>query len=210
MNKEKFLSKLKEKLSSLPYSEMQERVNFYSEMIDDLMEEGLSEKDAVLKVGNADDIASEIVKDVPFNDIVEEKLKTSKKTKGLKIALLIMGSPVWFSILVVIASVAFSLIIATIAVIFSLIVVLFAIVISLWAVVFSLITCAIASVIICIVYIFSGHALSGFAVLSVGFTCAGLSIFGFFGCKKLTYGVVLLSKSLIVFIKTQFNKRRKA
>ena len=57
MNKQEFLSLLKQKLSKLPKQEIKERITFYSEMIDDRVEEGLSEEEAVLEIGNIDEIA---------------------------------------------------------------------------------------------------------------------------------------------------------
>ena len=43
MRKWEFLSTLKNRLSGFPKQEVEERLNFYSEMIDDRMEEGLNE-----------------------------------------------------------------------------------------------------------------------------------------------------------------------
>ena len=45
MNKRKFLFKLKRALWGCPPSEIRNRLAFYAEMIDDRVEEGLSEKD---------------------------------------------------------------------------------------------------------------------------------------------------------------------
>lgn len=199
MNKKEFLSKLKRNLYDLPRSEIQERLNFYSEMIDDLVEEGLTEEQAVLKIGDTNEIAKQIISDAPFNDVVEETLNPQKKIKGWQLALLIIGSPLWFSLLVV-----------GVAVVFSLFVSLFAVLVSLWAVFISLIACSIASVIVFIIYLFIGNALTGFAVLGAGFVCAGLSIFSFYFCKAFTKLNVSLSKKLLVHVKTQFSKRRKA
>ena len=50
MNKQQFTDRLKRKLSDLPASEINDRVAFYSEMIDDKIEEGFSEEDAVADV----------------------------------------------------------------------------------------------------------------------------------------------------------------
>lgn len=47
MNKQEFLVKLRKGLSGLPKEDIEERLTFYSEMIDDRMEEGLSEEEAV-------------------------------------------------------------------------------------------------------------------------------------------------------------------
>lgn len=42
MNKNEFLSALKARLSALPPNELEERLEFYSEMLEDRIEEGLS------------------------------------------------------------------------------------------------------------------------------------------------------------------------
>ena len=44
MNKIGFILELKDKLSALPKSEVEERLSFYCEMIEDRIEDGLSEE----------------------------------------------------------------------------------------------------------------------------------------------------------------------
>ena len=50
MTKQEFSDKLKKLLSSLTEEEISERIGFYLEMIDDRIEEGLSEDEAVSAV----------------------------------------------------------------------------------------------------------------------------------------------------------------
>lgn len=64
MTKSEFLHRLREGLSGLPQSDVDERLMFYSEMIEDRIEEGMSEEEAVAGIGNIDDIISEIAGDV--------------------------------------------------------------------------------------------------------------------------------------------------
>jgi len=47
----------------------------------------------------------------------------------------------------------------------------------------------------------------GLTNLGVGLTCAGLSIFAFFGCKKLTYLSAILSKKIFIGVKKLFIKK---
>ena len=47
MKKQEFITKLEEKLSRLPKKEVEERLNFYSEIIEDKIEDGLTEEQAV-------------------------------------------------------------------------------------------------------------------------------------------------------------------
>ena len=65
MLKQEFLVQLRKGLSCLPKQDMEERLTFYSEMIDDRMEEGLSEEDAVMAVGSIADIIAQITDDTP-------------------------------------------------------------------------------------------------------------------------------------------------
>ena len=51
MTKHEFLLQLGKALSSLPRRERDERLGFYSEVIDDRIEEGLSEEEAVRNMG---------------------------------------------------------------------------------------------------------------------------------------------------------------
>ena len=50
MTKEQFLNELQNRLSFLPSSEVAPFISYYREMIEDRMEEGMSEADAVAKL----------------------------------------------------------------------------------------------------------------------------------------------------------------
>ena len=60
MNKSDFTVELYEKLSSIPFKEIDERLSFYIEIIDDKIDEGISEDEAVASVGSVDEIVKEI------------------------------------------------------------------------------------------------------------------------------------------------------
>ena len=47
MTKKIFFKKLKHELSGLPKSEIRERISFYDEMIDDKIEDGMTEAEAI-------------------------------------------------------------------------------------------------------------------------------------------------------------------
>ena len=53
MTKREFLAQLRKGLSGLPQDDIEERLTFYGEMIEDRKEEGLSEEEAVSAVGSA-------------------------------------------------------------------------------------------------------------------------------------------------------------
>ena len=109
MTKIGFLLALRDKLGALPKEELEERLSFYSEMIEDRMEDGLSEEAAVADVGSVDEIAAQIVSDVPLATLVREKIKPKRQLRTWEILLLAALSPVWFALAVAAISVAFSL-----------------------------------------------------------------------------------------------------
>lgn len=109
MTKKEFLSSLRKKLRGLPPLELRERIGFYSEIIDDKMEEGLSESDAVADVGSVDEIAAQILAEVDPEIIVKSH---KKYVNPWQIAILIIGSPVWLSILIAVFAVIWSVVIA--------------------------------------------------------------------------------------------------
>ena len=195
MSKQEFLAKLRKGLSGLPQDDIEERLTFYSEMIDDRMEEGLSEEDAVSEIGSVDTIISQIVADTPLSKLIKEK--TPKRRLGVwEIVLLVLGSPIWISLLI-----------AAFAVILSLYISLWAVIISLWAVFGSFIGCALGSIVSAIVFAVVDRDLTGIAMTSAGLVCAGLSIFLFYGCKGATNGTLLLTKNIFLGIKRSFLKK---
>ena len=94
MNKQEFLGKLRSGLSGLPQGDIEERLTFYSEMIDDRMEEGISDEEAVCEIGSVDEIVSQIIADIPFTKLVREKIKPNRTLRPWEIVLLVLGSPV--------------------------------------------------------------------------------------------------------------------
>ena len=181
MDKKEFLQLLQKSLAGLPREDMEERLNFYSEMIDDRMEEGLSEEEAVASVGTVDRVAAQILEETP-----PEKRKSfpKRKLKPWEITLLVLGSPLWISLLIGAAAVAVSLYAAV-----------WAVIVSLWEVFGALIGCTLGGIIGGIAAMsLSGTA--GAALIGAGILCAGLAILMFLGCRAATKGFCLLTKKV--------------
>ena len=107
MNKQEFLSKVKANLKGLPKRDVEGRLNFYSEAIDDRIEEGLSEEDAVLALGSTAEIAEQISEEIyAAND---GEMDTKNESRPWEIVLLVLGAPVWIPLLIVALAVGFSL-----------------------------------------------------------------------------------------------------
>lgn len=196
MNKQEFLVALREKLNGFPMEDLEERLLFYSEMLDDYIEDGLTEEEAVAKMGSIDALVSQAVAEIPLPKFLKNKLIPNRKLGAGTIALLIIGAPLWLPLIIT----AFALVLSLYAVLWSL-------VLSFWAVNLSIAVCAPCGIIVCFIYLFTGHGLVGLAMLGVGVFCAGLAIFLFFACKGATYGAVICGKKILLGIKKLFIKK---
>ena len=92
MTKNEFIKNLSDMLSGLDETDIQKSIEFYSEIIDDSIEDGVSEDEAIEALGNINDVVEQIRCDVLKQDgIFEEKSKNSENKRKL---------PVWAIILI--------------------------------------------------------------------------------------------------------------
>lgn len=199
MDKRTFLARLRDALSGLPRDDIEERLAFYEEMIDDRMEDGLSEEEAVAAVGSVEETASQIAADIPLGRIVAEKMKPRRRLRGWEIALMILGFPVWFPLLV-----------AGAAVLFSLFVSLWAVVLSLWVVHLSVTVSALACLAAGILFIVRGMTASGLFLIAGSLVLAGLSVLLYFVCRAATRGTAVLGMKTGRWIRSLFIRKEKA
>lgn len=199
MTKLDFLEALNKKLKGLPEKEVEDRLSFYIEMIDDRIEEGIPEEEAVAQIGSVNKIAEQIISDIPLKEIAKKRIKPQKRFKAWEIVLIALGSPVWIPLLI-----------AAVIVILALYIVLWSLIASAWAVFASIAACAPAGVVAGIMLAFTSSALPGIALVGAGLVCAGLAIFAFWGCKEATVGTAKLTKRIFVGIKKALVKKEKA
>lgn len=193
MTKQEFVANLRAKLGGLPMQDVEDRISFYCEMIDDRIEEGRSEEEAVSAIGSVDEIVSQIIADIPLAKIAREKIKPKRRLWAWEIVLLVLGAPIWLSLLI-----------AAIAVILSLYAALWSVIISLWSVFGALCGVAIGGAVSGAVSAVLGNTVTGIALLGCALLCAGLSVFAFFGCKAATKGTLWLTKKMALGIKKCF------
>lgn len=199
MNKAEFLANLQKELHGLPQEDIKERLSFYSEMIDDRVEEGMTEENAVAQIGSVEDVVSQIMSEIPLSRLVKEKMKPKRAFRAWEIILLILGSPIWLSILI-----------AVIAVVLSVYIAVWAAVVSLYAVTFALAVCVFAGLIGAVFYIINGNMAGAGCYCGAGIVCAGLAILLFFGCIWITKGVLKLTNKALMSIKSWFVKKEAA
>ena len=222
MTKLEFLDKLQAGLLGLTESDAQERLNFYSEMIDDRMEEGLSEEQAVAQVGDVQVIVANILAEIPQNapvqadaEVVKQviakvekpthhqatpKKEEKKHMETWQIILLILGFPLWLPLLIAAFAVGISLLAA-----------LWSVVGTLWGALFgTLAGCGIGVTLLGLGCMIAGKWVVGTALFGAGLACAGLAVFAFFACIYTTKGAAWLTKVTFVGIAKLFGGRREA
>ena len=193
MNKDSFLIKLAAALAGLPEEDVERTLEYYSEMIDDRVEDGLSEAEAVAAVGTIEEIRAQIIKDTPLSKIVKERVKPKRSISGIEITLLVLGFPIWFSLLV-----------AGAAVIFSVWISLWAVLISFYATLAAFFGAAFGGLVASSVLLIFGGKLSGLFLLGCSLASAGMGILWIFVCKYATKGLVWLTGA---FVKSLFLKK---
>ena len=196
MNKQEFLLALRGGLSDLSEADIKASLDYYAEIIDDQMEEGIPEADAVASLGSVVTVAEQILLDMPLSKLVKARVKPKRRLRAWEIVLIAVGFPVWFPILVALAAVALALY-----------VVLWSVVISLYSVDVSLAACLFGGIGGGIVLFITGNPFSALFLLGAGLVCGGLSIFLFFGCKAATKGTVLLAKQMLLGVKKCFVRK---
>ena len=195
MKKQEFITRLQYKLSGVPLSDVLGRLDFISEVIDDKIEDGLTEDEAVAAMGSPDDVAAGIIKEVGSSGDgeatpTEDSARCKRTPSALIITLIALGSPIWISL----AAAAFSLTASAYALIWSLAG-------SLWAIFGTLIGVGVGGFFMGCVFVFVGNVAAGFALIGASLLCTGLSLPAFYGCLYATKGAAWISKQIAVKIK---------
>lgn len=188
MNKEQFLSEIKKRLKHLPQADITPSLDYYEEMIDDHIENGMSPEDAVAEMGTVDEAVAHIL-----SEISVEELKDRRPLCAREIVILALASP----FILVFASVALVLIISV-----------WAVILSLYASDLSFAVAVVAGAIVGGASIIAGKTLESVASFGTALVLLGLSILLFLALNKLT---VLFAKfNKFVFKKTGllFTRRR--
>ncbi|MBC3796609.1 DUF1700 domain-containing protein [Acetobacterium tundrae] len=195
MNKTEFLSCLEKKLAGLPENEVEKTRSFYLEMIDDRSEDGMSEEEAVAAMGNIDDIVKAAMLELPLTTLMKTKMRPKARLKAWEIVLLVLGFPLWFTLLA-----------AFVVVILSVYVSVWAVIISLYATVAALVLSGLAGIFGGLFCLFQNFAASLF-ILGSGLICGGIGILAFFGVTALSVWLVKLTGLFLRWIKSLFITR---
>ena len=191
MNKAEFTQQLTNSLAGLSQYDINRSVDYYTEMIDDRVEDGMTEEDAVAALGSIDEIRSKILEEVPITKIVKEKMTPKRSFGAGEIVLLVLGAPLWIPLLL------------------AGIVVILAIYISFWSIIFSLYVADLSVFIsglagLIVAAIKPGGPLGALFYAGCGIALIGVAILLFFGFNQVTKGLLCISKMIILGIKKLF------
>lgn len=203
MKKNEFLEELGKRLEGLSEKDIKGYVDYYSEMIDDRIEDGLSEDEAVSAVGEIDAIVAEILSQTPIERLSKKIERKKRKLSPWEIVLLALGSPLW----IVLLAAAFAVVLAVAVSVLVIYVSLWAIAVSIVAVGVALVACAVVSIPLMVIYAVSGNVATGLLLLGCGLFGGGLSIFVFMEAKYAIVGLCALVKKGFGLIKRGFVRK---
>lgn len=195
MNKKMFLEALEDRLFQLPGGERKQQMEYYREVLEDKIEDGMSEDEAVASFGDVDKLADDILRNTPLATLVKTKVKPQKGWTPAAIVLAVVGSPVWVP-----------LAISVFAIVISVFVVCWAVIVSIFAAVLSI---GIGGIYL----IVKGFTLAGtgfsYILLTIGsgITLAGLCLFAWLGARMLVIWLIRFAKWLARRIKGIFIKK---
>ena len=194
MYKYEFLTALREQLVGLPKEDIEERISFYEEMINDRMDEGKSEEQAVAEIGTVDEVVRQIASETKLVHLVKHKMTPKRSLRGWEVAIIIATFPFWLPVVItsfVLAFVGFILI-------WTLVIVTYSAETGLWA-------GGILSGISFAMTLIAGepnYMMLGSCLMGIG--GALLMILGCYGSTKLTIG---LTKRMMIGIKSAFIRK---
>lgn len=195
MNKQEFLSELKNRLAGIPQKDIDQTIEFYEELILDKMEEGQLEEEAIASLDSIDEIVKATLSNVSIPKLVKEKFAPKRSLKTWEIVVIAATSIIWVP-----------LAIALLSIILSLYVGLWSGVIALAA---STVSVGALSLIIVggILDLCTGHVASGIFTIGLALAFLGISLLLGLLTVKLSKLMVVLCKKIILWIKSLFVKR---
>ena len=163
MNKNEYLFELRKGLAGLPAEDIKKSVAYYREMIDDRIEDGMSESMAVASMCHPGEAVRQILADTSFSKLIKVKMNSNRR--AWVIALLIIGFPVWFPLLAAFFSVVISISAA-----------LLSVVVSVGASALGCFVGGIGGVVVSIFNFNFGTASDGLLMLGMSIACIGVSL----------------------------------
>lgn len=196
MDKQTFLAALQDGLRGLPPEDVRHWVEFYGEMVEDRMEDGMDEAEAVAALGSVHQIIAQILSETSLPRLVQEKVKPKRPLRAWEIVLLVIGSPIWVPL-------AF----AAVLVFLACYVVVWACIVALYAVDLSAALGGLACLAGSLLLAPSGNLPARVFLMGAGLACVGLAILLFFTFNQVSAWILRLSKRALLALKFRFVRK---
>ncbi len=195
MKKLEFIKELRSRLKGYPKDVVDNAVNYYSECIDDAVEDGHNEEEAVRALGSMDEIVRNTLKDVPLSKLVKNKVKPDHRLNAFEIIILIIGFPLWFPLLM-----------TACAIFFAFYVVLWSLFIAFAATAFGLVAGGLVALIASFPAFGAGI---GFGLMSLGaaLLCIGIGMVLIACLPLLVKGVLAIGRGFLLGVKALFIRK---
>lgn len=184
-SKEQFLSGLTGELERRGMDD-KDVVEYYSEIIDERIAAGDSEKNAIEALGDID----EVMKDIEANQQLSEAVKKPTVSNGLKALVAVLGV-LSLPVLIPVAAVIFAFLVSFLAIVFSIIVTLIA-----------LIVAAVVTLVGIIVGVFAGELPVAWLVLAIGALLIIIPL-----CIEGIRGLIFIVRKLVMWIAKRVNRK---
>lgn len=195
MTKAEFLARLTAALSQLPEAERERQRAYYAEMLDDMTEDGLAEAEAVEKLGSPEEAAEKVLREMPLPELVRARVRPAGGWTALSIVLLILGFPLWGSLML-----------AFLAVLAAVYLTIWAAVAALFAAVAAVALSGAAIVVGALVHL-SGGVAALLLAAGTGLVLAGLGVAAFFPALWAARGLVKLTGALGRWVRSLFLRK---
>lgn len=190
MTKNEYLQGLKQALKSVSKDERERSLAYFAEVIDDRMEDGISEEAAVAELEPIGDAAQRIISDAEARGAIKPKHSV------MMIVLLVLGFPLWFPLLLSVA-----------VVVLSVYLVFWIALIVLYILILVLGLCGVVGI-FGLIPLLPLNIYSALAVLGVGLGCAGVGVALFLPITFLTRAYIKGSSKLFMNFINSIRKRR--
>ena len=197
MNKQEYLEAIRSRISAMPADDVNRFMDYYSEMIDDRVEDGLYEEEAVGEMGIPEAEVEQKQEDMTLTKLVKEKIKPKHELKAWEVVLIVLGSPVWIPLLI-----------TALVLLLTLWIVAFALLISFYAVVLSFVAAGIGGLICAIPLFIANSPYTAVLMLGAALIGIGIAILFVVSVKPVTVGIFKVCKASVSGIKRMFVKEK--
>lgn len=193
MNRETYFLEIEQGLYGLPREDIARWLDYYRESLEDRIEDGLDEQQAMAQMGTPTEVVQQILAQTPLVRVLRSRVTPQKRMPAWAIVALIVGSPLWLA-----------LVISALAVVISVYAVLWSLLIAFYAVDVAFAGAGVGCLGGAFALFLGGHFVPGLLCVAAGLLCAGLAILCFLPLGRMTRGTVRSCGYFMVFVKTIF------